>query len=217
VSDQPVEAEAGEKPAGTEPAAPQTTKDRADAPGWALRLVASVFGLYKSHFFNKRVGDIDLEDTAATWNNELKTESLRRDRADAIGRAYSGAFDRGVRLEAKAVGYLQVLAIAFAIVTLGIVRDSIVVRVVLGTSLLFLTIAVLGTVAVVQPGARRQALVWDATSPTNGLAEAAIAAADMDRRHIRSANSLAGATHDLLVGGALAVVALILIAAGFGD
>lgn len=203
--------EGGSLERGASNAAPGPARS---SPLW--NVAARLLGLARAHQYNSRVADPDHEALRHEWNERLAEASERDNRRDAIARAYDGAVDRGIRVEAKAIGYLQILAIAAAIVTLVLTRDAVVLRVLSIAALIYLTAAALGCLDVLRLRSREQALVRDANSPSFGLAEAAVAAESMEQQHVRSSNSMFGAERDLKWGGAIALVSLVLMAFGLG-
>ena len=121
---------------------------------------------------------------------------------------------RGIRLEAKAVGLLQVIAIAFAVLTQALGERNLVVRGAALAALLFLTAATWGALEALRMRPRRQVLARTALSESGGMGERAAAAEQLEVLQLHSSNFLAGVTRDLAVGGTLALVALALM--GFG-
>lgn len=184
---------------------------------WLRRGLGHVCGLYRSYDFSARVVPPDPSALLAHWMDELSGPDVRNARSEAISRAYDGANNRGTRIEAKAIGYLQVLALGFAVVTLVLTRDSMILRLVSLAALLFLSTATWGALDVLRVRSRQQVLARDATSVTGGLAEAATAAACMEIQHIRSSNFISGAAHDLAIGGLFALASLVLMVFGVGS
>ncbi len=184
---------------------------------WLLRGLGHVCGLCRSYDFSARVTPPDASALLAYWTVELTEPDVRKARAESIGRAYDGANNRGTRVEAKAVGYVQALSIGFAIVTLVLTRDSVILRLMSLAALLFFSTATWGALDVLRVRARQQLLARDATSITDGLAETATAAACMEIQHIRSSNFISGAAHDLAIGGLFALTSLVLMVFGVGS
>jgi len=176
-----------------------------------------VFGLCRSLWFNSRIRIPERETLVADWSNALDTRDAQDRRAVTIGRAYDDAVARGIRVEAKAVGLLQVIAIGFAVVTLVLSRQDVIVRVVSLVALVFLTSATLGALAALRVRPRPQVLVRTALTASDGLVETAAAAEELESLHLYSSNFLAGVVRDLTVGGAIALLALVLVGLGRGD
>lgn len=181
------------------------------------RSLSPVFGLCRSFWFNSRIRIPERETLVADWSTALDTREAQARRAVTIGRAYDDAVTRGIRVEAKAVGLLQVIAIAFAVVTLLLSRQDLVIRGVALAALVFLTSATWGALEALRARPRPQALVRTALTASDGLVETAAAAEQLESLHLYSSNFLAGVVRDLAVGGASALLALVLIGLGRGD
>jgi hypothetical protein len=174
-------------------------------------------GLYLAISASRRVSDLLYDDARAAWETELSGQATSAAREAGIARAYDGAVTRAVRVESKATAYLQVVAIGFAIVVLVIdARESVLLQLLSLVAAGFLVSATWGCLLVLRVRGRRQALVDDAKSVTSGLAEAAAAAAVMEREHVRASNYAIGATKDLIVGGIAALLAVCLMIVGVG-
>jgi hypothetical protein len=192
----------------------------ADSPSVVMqvnRFLSPVFGLCRSFWFNSRIRVPRRETLVADWSAALDSTDTQARRAVAIGRAYDDAVTRGTRVEAKAVGLLQVVAIAFAVVTLVLSRQDIMIRAISLVALLFLIAATWGALEVLRARPRPQALVRTAISGSHGLVETAAAAEQLESLHLYSSNFLAGVVRDLAVGGSIALLALVLVGLGRGD
>lgn len=180
-----------------------------------VRILVAMIGLYGSHRASSQLQSVDSDELHGLWSDRL-SDPVNERTANTIGRAYDGAVERGLRVEAKAIGYLQVIAISFAIIALVASTDSIWLRALCLGSTFYLAAAVWGAVDVLRVRPRPQLLAQDAVSPSHGLVEAVVAAQVMEHDHVRASNYASGACRDLVVGGALAVAALVLVALGVG-
>jgi hypothetical protein len=199
-----------------------------DGPGRSLQRTRGSVDLYRpplwarasgftlAREFNRAVKDPDLGAERAAWSKDVAKASGRSQRAETIGRAYDGAITRAVRIEAKAVGLLQVIAIGFALVALIVDRHSIILQALSLLAIVYLVLATLGTFQLLQVRAQNQVVSAHALDPTAGLLETALAAVTLEHSGPRAANSLTGVLRDLKVGFGAAVVALLLTVAGAG-
>ena len=181
------------------------------------RVLSPAFGLCRSFWSNSQVRIPERETLVTDWSTALDTRETQARRAVGIGRAYDDAITRGIRVEAKAVGLLQVIAIAFAVVTLVLSRQDLVIRAISLVALVFLTAATWGALEALRARPRPQALARTALSESDGLVETAAAAEQLESLHLYSSNFLAGVVRDLAVGGSIALVALVLVGLGRGD
>lgn len=192
----------------------------AHSPSVAMRLnraLSPVFGVCRSFWFNSQIRIPERKTLVADWSTALDTREAQARRAATIGRAYDDAVTRGIRVEAKAVGLLQVIAIAFAVVTLVLSRQDLLIRGVALVALVFLTSATWGALEALRARPRPQALARTALTASDGLVETAAAAEELESLHLYSSNFLAGLVRDLTVGGAIALLALVLVGLGRGD
>ena len=180
------------------------------------RVMSPVFGLCRSFSFNSRIRMPEQDSLIAEWSEALDSAEARAKRAAGIGRAYDDAITRGIRVEAKAVGLLQIIAIGFAVVTLVLSRQDVVLRTISLSALVFLTAATWGALETLRVRRRPQVLARSALSQSDGLVETAVAAEELESLHVRSSNLLAGVVRDLAVGGAIALLALVLLGFGWG-
>jgi len=185
-------------------------------PSIIKRSFAAIVGLYAAHLSSSALGTADIEALRKSWIKQLGPQTASTLAAESIRRAYDGAVERGIRVEAKAIGYLQVIAIAFAIVAIIVPNDSIWLRIVCLASVAFLCAAVWGAMDILRVRSRQQLMARDATSASGGIVETAVAAESMEMEHTRSSNYAAGARRDLVTGGGLAVVALAMATLGVG-
>jgi hypothetical protein len=137
-------------------------------------------------------------------------------RAETIGRAYDGAVNRGVRIEAKAVGLLQVIAIGFALIALVADRHVWWLQVVSAVSILYLCFATIGALCLLRTAPRATVVSIHARQATRGLLQTALAAASLERDGPRASNYLDGMLQDLAVGFGAAILALLLTVLGVG-
>lgn len=165
-------------------------------------------GLVQASLANRAVARIGPTEPEVGWADAFKAPDPRGHRAETVARAYSDAITRGLRVEAKAVGLLQVVAIGFAVIALVAQQDGWILRVLATISLVYLTLSTLGLARVLKVRPRRQVLVRDSLTSSGGLAETAEAAEDLERQHLETSNFMSGATRDLLVGGAVALASL---------
>lgn len=180
------------------------------------RVMSPVIGLCRSFSFNSRIRIPEQTALLAEWSEELDSPEIRAKRAAGIGRAYDDAVSRGIRVEAKAVGLLQVVAIGFAIVAFVLSRQDVVLRAIALLALVFLTAATWGALEALRVRRRPQVLARSALSESDGLVETAAAAEELESLHTLSSNLLSGVLRDLAVGGAIALLALVLVGLGWG-
>lgn len=161
--------------------------------------------------------DPDLIAEHELWTEELKHEQEQARRAETIHRAYDGAITRTVRVEAKAVGLLQVIAIGFATVAIVLAQHSGILRLLSIISIVYLILATLGALEILRVRPHQQVVVAHARSATGGLVETAVAAHSLEQGGPWAANLVSGALRDLQVGFGAALVALVLMVVGYGD
>lgn len=179
----------------------------------AVRLL----GLWAARRANNRIVLPDQHALVEKWRAELDTEDKRVARAETIGRAYDSANDRGVRVEAKAIGLLQIAAIIAALVALVLTRRATLIAVPSMVSVLYLIAAMWGALEALRLRAQPQVLTADSVSDTGGLAETAAAAQGLEAGGLEASNFVVGAFRDVQYAGMAAFVALVLAVLGVGD
>jgi hypothetical protein len=122
-----------------------------------------------------------------------------------------------VRVEAKAVGLLQIVAIVFAVIALVLPRKAFLLRLLLSVAIAFLASATWGALEVLRAREQRQVLAQTAESDSAGLVETATAAFELQFLGIRLTNFVDGMIEDLVVAAVAAGLALILVVWGVGD
>src|SRR5579885_2991913 len=124
-------------------------RDIAASSRTAVQLRAS--GYTRASEYNRRLSVHDDEAAAAedaAWRAAIAKRETRAQRSETIGRAYDGAVTRGIRIEAKAVGLLQIVAIGFAIVALAVDRRMWLLQLLSTIAVIYLSAATLGAVQV---------------------------------------------------------------------
>ncbi len=179
------------------------------------QLFGYVCGIYKARWFNSRVVVPKFDESKQRWTEYLSTPTDSDGRLESIGRAYDGAIGRVVRIESKAVGLLQVVAIGFAVIALALTQPTIPVRALSGLALLYLVFSTWAAIDVLRVRAQPQILSSTAQE-ASPLASTAAAADVLEAESIRTANLITGAIHDLTIAGIVAGAALLLIVAGVG-
>ena len=124
-----------------------------------------------------------------------------------IGRSYDGAITRLVRIEAKAVGLLTVIAIAAAVTSAALTFENWWARGVGAVSMTYLAFASWGAMRMLRMASYEQVLSATALEPDGGRAATAAAASVIESMSPTHSNNVVGAIADLRVGGATALVA----------
>ncbi|MCP4303601.1 MAG: hypothetical protein GY788_01695 [bacterium] len=181
---------------------------------WLCRPFAPVFGLCGAHAANSKIATPDVGALEDKWRTLLGTGVAD---TSAIGVAYQGANAREARVEAKAIGLLQVVVIAFAALAIVLTQDGLVLRLFVCVSLAFLCLATAGSVEALRIRPRPQLLSRAASSTVGSFAEMGAAAEAMETLSIRTSNFFAGALRDLVWGGVAALAALIVLLSGLTD
>lgn len=180
-------------------------------------LLAYLSGLTYTRSHSKAVKPADFEALNAFWSAEVRKRSARGQRSVTIGRAYDGAITRGIRIEAKAIGLLQVIAVGFAVIALIAGRDGLLLRAVSAASILYLVLATVGVLALMNPAPRPQVGIEHGADDSGGLLATAVAAAGLEAANPVDTNWLRGVVIDLQVGFGAAILGLVLTVAGVGD
>ena len=157
-----------------------------------------------------------VEERQARFLAEWNLVAEIRDRHVTVGRAYDAALSRGTRLEAKAIGVVQIGSIIAAVVAVVLTKPARITRIFAGISLFYLALAIIGALCALSVKSQAQVLVADARSRTAGIAETAAAAAALEERGTLTVNYVYGALIDMRVGGVAALVALGLLLGGVG-
>ena len=134
-----------------------------------------------------------------------------------IGRSYDGAITRLVRIEAKAVGLLTVIAIAAAVTSAALTFENWWARGVGAVSMTYLAFASWGAMRMLRMASYEQVLSATALEPDGGRAATAAAASVIESMSPTHSNNVVGAIADLRVGGATALVALVLAVFGIAE
>jgi hypothetical protein len=183
-------------------------------------LIARISGFTQARSYNRAVKDPDLDKEEQEWKAELAEieKNGTSYRAETIARAYDGAITRAMRVEAKAVALLQVIAIGFAIIALIAVNHNWLLRLLSLLATVYLLLATLGALEVLKVRPQQQVVVLHAKDETSGLLETALAAVSLEQSEPRATNYVEGVLRDLKIGfGASALALLLLTVIGVDD
>lgn len=186
------------------------------APYYKPSHLALLFGYTKARAYNKATPMPDLAALDTAWAAQVNRRTLTEQRATTIGLAYETAISRAMRVEAKAIGLLQVIAIGFAVVALVTDEDHPLLVVLALVAVAYLGLATVGATELLRTEAQHQVVVEHAKDRTAGLKETAVATASLEARSPRASNLLTGVLRDLRVGLGAAAAALVLSILGVG-
>lgn len=190
------------------------TPDNAYKPPWWTKLSGFIAAIE----YNRNLRSRDPETEESKWKQLLASSSPSDNyRRETISRAYDGATARSVRVEAKAVGLLQVIAIGFALVALVADHRTWVVRGLAVLAIAYLGLATAGALQLLRPLSRRQVVVDTASDQDGGLLATALATSSLEDEHPRMSNFLHGVLRDLVVGFSAALAALLMTIASEGE
>lgn len=176
---------------------------------------ARVFGLTTALWANRWITASNSDQEAVRLRHAFVVPTGNEARAETVGRAYDGAVTLVIRLEAKAIGLLQVIAIGFALVALVVDRDSWAITLLCLVAIAYLLAATSGAGCLLRASPQLQVQLDDSLLEDGGLLVMVLAARSLEESNPSRSNLVSGAIRgDVSVGFAAAVVALLLTVLG---